>query len=316
MSLVTETVQSGWRRRPAFTLPELLVVTAIIILLTSLLMTGLRRVKRQADSLVCMSNLRQIAIDFQIISQSPDDLKRWSPELAARGGFGLTSFIDKIYEAGKYFPDRDPDNDFEIREYVRGEKVCLCPSGPAKLRVRENRMVLGSVQRAIVDPRDVSYGFNARLYKVFRLIPDTENWQHRFVTLTPNIFNRPRAPKTALVFDVDARSARKAGVSPHLVAPPIEPGGGYRAQPMLDLVDGMQWFPSQRHQGKTNIALLDGSVLSEPDLLAKQNRINWADSTYAGEWVNGVYVSSSGGRSPKQRRSLWSEDAFSDDMVH
>lgn len=316
MSLVTETVQSGWRRRPAFTLPELVVVTAIILLLASLLMTGLRRVKRQADSLVCMSNLRQIAIDFQMNSQSPEELKRWNQELAARGGFGLTSFIDKVYEAGKYFRGRDPDNDSEVREYVRGEKVFMCSAGPGRLRVQENRMVLGSGPRAILDPRGVSYGFNARLYKVFRHVSDADGWQHRYVTLTPNIFNRPRAPKTALVFDVDAGLAHKAGVSPHLVAPPIEPGGGYRAQPMSALVDGMQWFPSQRHQGKTNIALLDGSVLSERDLLLKQNRINWADSTYAGEWVNGVYISSTSGRSPKQRRSLWSEDAFSDDMVH
>ena len=81
MSLVTETVQSGWRRRPAFTLPELVVVTAIILLLASLLMTGLRRVKRQADSRSRLSDYvttRREQKESQLPDPAPEKFENFS----------------------------------------------------------------------------------------------------------------------------------------------------------------------------------------------------------------------------------------------
>lgn len=73
----------------------------------------------------------------------------------------------------------------------------------------------------------------------------------------------------------------------------------------------MRWFPSKRHLGKTNIALLDGSVLSEENLLAASVNINWADATYLGEWINGSYAGQTG-----MQGSLWSEDSFDSEVVH
>ena len=67
MSPGTQTAWPIRDRRSGYTLVELLVVMAIIALLVSLLMTGLRSVMRQANSLVCMSNLRQIACGPEII---------------------------------------------------------------------------------------------------------------------------------------------------------------------------------------------------------------------------------------------------------
>ena len=298
------------RRRRGFTLVEMLVVSAIIILLVALLMTGLRSVKRQADSLVCMSNLRQVAIDFQLVAQNPPELKRWMPEQAAVGGFGLTSFIDKVYEAGTYFPDTDGSNPDEVKEYVRGEKPFFCPSGPPQLSVRENRIVLAPEDHAVADPATVSYGFNARLYRVFRRMPGTYVWVPRFVMLGPNMFNQPRAPQTALIFDVDAKAARKAHATPHLVAPPNEDGGEYSPSVSLSLANGMRWFPSQRHLGNTNVALLDGSVQTTPDLL-RPNHINWLDATYDGQWINGEYFGTA-----EMETSLWSVDSLSEGIVY
>jgi prepilin-type processing-associated H-X9-DG protein len=123
------------------------------------------------------------------------------------------------------------------------------------------------------------------------------------------------APKTALALDVDSRAATKAGRSPHEVAPPIEPDGQYAAAPDEGLPDGRRWFPGRRHDGKTNVALLDGSVLSERDRLASSNSINWADARYAGKWVNGVYEDDTElGRVMLQ--SYWPDDALSPTDAH
>ena len=52
-------------RRRAFTLVEIMVVTAIIGLLVGMLVPAMRSVQREARSIACMSNLRQdfIAVD-------------------------------------------------------------------------------------------------------------------------------------------------------------------------------------------------------------------------------------------------------------
>ncbi len=313
-------------RRPGYTLVELLVVMAIIALLVSLLMTGLRGVMRQADSLVCMSNLRQIAFDFQRVAEDPSSLKRWDPEHADRSGFGLTSFIDKIYSAGKYFHPTDTGESESVKEYYRGQEIFLCPTGPSRIRLMGSRRVLEPDDSAIMYPEEVSYGFNARLRKIFRFSQEDEQWVERYVKLSLNMYNWPNAPKTALVFDVDARAAVKAGSTPHLIAPPNEPpfdtpesnlpSFGYEpGNNSSGLVQGRKWFPSQRHQGKTNVALLDGSVRSIKDLLLDSERINWKDAIYPGRWINGEYWLPPG-RSAKMTDSLWSDSSLSDEEVH
>ncbi|MCC7291489.1 MAG: prepilin-type N-terminal cleavage/methylation domain-containing protein [Phycisphaerales bacterium] len=60
-------------RRAGFTLIELLVVIAIIALLISILIPALKRAREQAKTVVCRSNLRQIAAGLTLYAQDFND---------------------------------------------------------------------------------------------------------------------------------------------------------------------------------------------------------------------------------------------------
>ena len=70
--------------RKGFTLIELLVVIAIIALLLSILMPSLQKVKKQAQAVICRSNLKQWGIAMILYTQDYEE-KYWH----GWGGFGI-----------------------------------------------------------------------------------------------------------------------------------------------------------------------------------------------------------------------------------
>ncbi len=78
----------------AFTLLELLIVVAIIILLAGLLLPVLFKVKAQAQSVACKNHLRQIGLGMHIyISDSGRFPAEWG-----KGAAGYLAWADKVTE--------------------------------------------------------------------------------------------------------------------------------------------------------------------------------------------------------------------------
>jgi prepilin-type N-terminal cleavage/methylation domain-containing protein/prepilin-type processing-associated H-X9-DG protein len=104
-----------------FTLVELLVVIAIIALLMAILMPALQRVKKQARTVVCRSNLRQVGLIITMYLEDNDLI--------------MPNCYHDLYPSNGYYWDKLPSEDYsywgtayEKAGYVKDRTIFGCRS--------------------------------------------------------------------------------------------------------------------------------------------------------------------------------------------
>jgi prepilin-type N-terminal cleavage/methylation domain-containing protein len=107
--------QPGHRNRRGFTLIELLVVIAIIAILASLLLPALARAKEKAKAIKCISNIRQMALGYNLYAQdNTDDV--------------VTLYLFETAPPGAFFPGGVTWWADLLRPYLQSTNITACPS--------------------------------------------------------------------------------------------------------------------------------------------------------------------------------------------
>jgi prepilin-type N-terminal cleavage/methylation domain-containing protein/prepilin-type processing-associated H-X9-DG protein len=159
-------------RRKGFTLVELLVVIGIIALLISILLPVLNRARQAAASLVCLSNVRQLALAATMFAQDHHGRvpacsdTSWAafadPDtqfFSYRNNGGVNELQDWASALLPYMGDRSL-TDFQQAPTDK-TRVFLCPSDPWLTVPQPGNRLWNDVTNTVSPYQAVSYGYNA-----------------------------------------------------------------------------------------------------------------------------------------------------------
>ena len=222
-------------RRSAFTLIELLVVVAIISLLVSILLPGLRYARAQARSATCRSNLRQLVLANMLYANENRD--RYCP--------GMPSPRQNLT---RWYGSRDSLNDaFDstrgpLSAYLsRDERIRDCAS-----------MSVAHVLDEGFERGCGGYGYNnAFLGRVLQNVGYGFLWLAIDGDKAGVLTTQVRRPgKTVMFADTAIAAGGGRPIEYSFVEPRIEPTFNSRPDPSIHF----------RHNGRANVAWCDGHV--------------------------------------------------------
>lgn len=255
----------GELSRRAFTLVELLVVIGIIALLISILLPTLNRARQRAVTLQCASNLRQIAIGWQLYADGnkgtscPGRMAKLSGTNAYFVGNGEVFrprwFVTlgsqtRVFAYRSPSPDPAEDNTKQV-----DNPVFLCPTEPER-----------------TNNRNYTYGYNHQFLGNSRFKPGTSQFINFPVKVT-----RIKASQTVMAADAMGTAAGKAladrtgyrvdgsgdvnAVGNHAwsLDPPRLPGNNDYCDDS-NRAPQHRSAPEARHVGLVNVAFCDGHV--------------------------------------------------------
>lgn len=231
-------------RLRGFTLIELLVVIGIIAILIGILAPTIHSAIAKSRSFQCQMAQRSVAFDFQIFADN--QLHGDRGDDGDRNRFSIETFQESQYRVDEFWDYGDELGSIELPD-AHGNDPMRCPEVREPMTLRNN---LACSSGAVGPNRSVSFGFNARLDRA-EIIDNRGRPRAVRVKLRPNILSHPNVP---LLIDVDGQQAQDKGVSAIYTAPSLDSQGPY--------ANDRVWFPDLRHNGKANIAFVDGHVES------------------------------------------------------
>lgn len=221
---------------------------AVISVVFAILLPALSSVRSTAKTVICSSNMKTLAMEFQFFATGEVATGKGDSAQLPVNRFWINDFQDSQYGLDEFWDAGEAS----VATLIATDKLVLCPAGAPQL-IKRRGFPCG--RKAIEPIRDVSVGFNMRLYRAVFDVKGKKLLASPLATrVSPRILDRSHVP---LAMDVDGAQAEGRGLEPFYTAPPGAMDDPYaRAR---------YWFPARRHGGKTVVGFIGGHVLSSGD---------------------------------------------------
>jgi prepilin-type N-terminal cleavage/methylation domain-containing protein/prepilin-type processing-associated H-X9-DG protein len=243
-------------RRRAFTLVEILITIAILVILVSLLLPAARSAMGTARGFKCQMAQRSVAFDFGLFADEAlhpgrgDDDSPPNPAmpLVPRGQFRLETFIDSQYGLDEFWAETYGNAPTAKLPDANGRDPMRCAEVKGEITLTR---AVPCTQGAVSPAKSVSFGFNERLARSESRFALGDG---RAIGLSRAILDRQGVPmeKVPLLWDVDGTAAAQRSLVPLFSAPAMGSTTLYAG--------GQHWFPALRHNGTLGVAFIDGHV--------------------------------------------------------